>query len=117
MRNPVPVPYKEVVAAKKPRRSINDRMKELYMSFEHHTITDSEKTKIKKFIDESLRIFQEVEDLKGGLSDLGKVLAEELGIKPAQLNSAARAAYKSSLEDAKENIDVIEELLIAAGRA
>lgn len=92
-------------------------MKENKMSFANETISDSEKNKIKKFIDESLRIFQEVEDLKGGLSDLGKVLAEELGIKPGQLMSAARAAHKQSLEDAKENMDVIEELLIAAGRA
>jgi hypothetical protein len=87
------------------------------MSFANKTISDNEKNKIKRFIDESLRVFQETEDLKGGLTDLAKTLAEELGIKPGQLMSAARAAHKQSLEDTKENIDVIEELLVAAGRA
>lgn len=87
------------------------------MSFANTTISDTEKKKITAFINESLRVFQEVEDLKGSLTDLGKVLAEELGIKPAQLMSAARAAHKQSLEDAKDNMEVIEELLIAAGRA
>jgi hypothetical protein len=87
------------------------------MSFANKTISDTEKQKIKRFIDESARVFQETEDLKGGLTDLAKTLAEELGIKPAQLMSAARASYKQSLEDAKENMDVIEEILIAAGRA
>ncbi len=86
-------------------------------AFANQTISDSEKNKIKRFIDEALSTFTEIEDRKGALSDLGKVLAEELGIKPAQLMSAARAAHKANLEDAKENMDVIEELLVAAGRA
>ena len=87
------------------------------MSYANQTISDTEKQKIKRFIDESSRVFQEVEDLKGGLTDLGKTLAEELGIKPALLMKAARAAYKQSLEDDKENFETVEELLIAAGRA
>ena len=81
------------------------------------TISDTEKKKIKSFIDQALTTFQEVEDRKGALSDLGKVLAEELGIKPALLMKAARSVYKQTLEDDKEAIDTIEELLVAAGRA
>ena len=87
------------------------------MSLINGTISDTEKKKIKSFVDEALSTFQEIEDRKGALSDLGKVLAEELGIKPALLMKAARAAYKASLEDDRENIDTIEELLVAAGRA
>lgn len=87
------------------------------MSLINGTISDTEKKKIKAFIDESLNTFQEIEDRKGALSDLGKVLAEELGIKPALLMKAARSVYKQSLEDEKEAVDTIEELLIAAGRA
>ena len=81
------------------------------------TISDTEKKKIKSFIDQALTTFQEVEDRKGALGDLGKVLAEELGIKPALLMKAARSVYKQTLEDDKEAIDTIEELLVAAGRA
>ncbi|RYF04872.1 MAG: hypothetical protein EOO77_29060 [Oxalobacteraceae bacterium] len=81
------------------------------------TLSNTSIAKVKTFIDESLRIFLEIEDLKGGLSDLSKTLAEELGVKPSQLMGAARAAHKQSLEDTKENVDIIEEILVVAGRA
>lgn len=87
------------------------------MSLIEGTISETETTKLKAFINEALSTFQEVEDRKGALSDLGKVLAEELGIKPALLMRAARAAYKQSLEDDKEAFDTIEEILVAVGRA
>ncbi len=87
------------------------------MSLIDGTISETETTKLKAFINEALSTFQEVEDRKGALSDLGKVLAEELGIKPALLMRAARAAYKQSLEDDKEAFDTIEEILVAVGRA
>jgi DNA-binding SARP family transcriptional activator len=87
------------------------------MSLLEGTISDTEKKKIKSFIDEALNTFQEIEDRKGALNDLGKVLAEELGIKPALLMKAARSVYKQTLEDDKEAVETIEELLIAAGRA
>ncbi len=87
------------------------------MSFANETISDTEKTKIKRFIDEALSTFQEIEDRKGALTDLGKTLAEELGIKPALLMKAARSAYKQTIEDDKENLDTVEEILVAAGRA
>lgn len=87
------------------------------MSMFQDTISDTEKKKIKQFIDEALSTFQEVDDRKGALKDLGKVIAEELGIKPAMLMTAARIAYKSSLEDVKENYETVEELLAAVGRA
>ena len=87
------------------------------MSLIDGTISETETNKLKAFINEALSTFQEVEDRKGALSDLGKVLAEELGIKPALLMRAARAAYKQSLEDDKEAFDTIEEILVAVGRA
>lgn len=87
------------------------------MSLINGTISDTEKKKIKSFIDEALNTFTEIEDRKGALNDLGKVLAEELGIKPALLMKAARAAHKQALEDDKEAVETIEELLVAAGRA
>lgn len=87
------------------------------MSLINGTLSDTEKKKIKSFIDEALSTFQEVEDRKGALTDLGKVLAEELGVKPALLMKAARSAYKQSLEDDRESFDTIEEILAAAGRA
>lgn len=87
------------------------------MSLLEGTISDTEKKKIKTFIDQALTVFQEIEDRKGSLADFGKVLAEELGIKPALLMKAARSVYKQTLEDDKEAVETIEELLVAAGRA
>lgn len=81
------------------------------------SLTESEKKKIKDFVNEALSTFQEIEDRRGALTDLGKVLSEELGIKNTLLMKAARAAYKQSLEDDRESMDTIEELLVAAGRA
>jgi len=92
-------------------------MKDHSMSFANETISDTEKGKIKRFIDEALSTFQEIEDRKGALSDLTKVLAEELGVKPGILMKAARSAHKQSLEEAKESLDTVEEILVAAGRA
>jgi hypothetical protein len=87
------------------------------MSLLEGTISDTEKKKIKQFIDQALSTFQEIEDRKGTLTDLSKVLADELGIKPALLMKAAKSVHKQSLEDDKEAVETIEELLVAAGRA
>lgn len=87
------------------------------MSFSSNSLSESEKGKIKRYVDEYVQIQQECDDLKGGIKDAGKVLAEELGIKPAELNKACRSAYKQTLAEEKEKLDVVEELLVAAGRA
>ena len=87
------------------------------MSMLQDTISDAEKKKIKQFIDEALATFQEIDDRKGALKDLGKVIAEELGVKPGILMKAARTAFKQSLEDEKESYETVEDLLVAVGRA
>lgn len=87
------------------------------MSLINGDLSDTETKKIKDFINEALSTFQEIEDRKGALTDLGKVLGEELGIKHTLLMKAARSVYKQTLEDDKEAIDTIEDILIAAGRA
>ena len=87
------------------------------MSMLQETLSDAEQKKVKRFIDEALSIFQQIDDQKGALSDLCKVTAEELGVKPAILMKSARTAFKNSLEDQREAQETIEELLVAAGRA
>lgn len=87
------------------------------MSLINGDLSDTETKKIKDFINEALNTLQEVEDRKGALSDLAKVLGEELGIKHTVLMKAARSVYKQTLEDDKEALDTVENILIAAGRA
>lgn len=83
------------------------------MAIENFSAND--KARLKDFITSSMKIFQEIDDLKSGLRDTAKTLAEEYDIKPAVLNKAARSAYKQSLEQEKDNIDTVESILHAAG--
>lgn len=73
-------------------------------------------TKVKNVIDQGIKILQEIDDLRGGLKDTVKAIAEELDIKPALLNKAIKAAYKSNIEETKEIISDVEELLEVTGR-
>lgn len=67
-------------------------------------------------MDASMKIFQEMDDLKAGLKDTAKSLAEEFDVKPALLMKAARTAYKSNLNEQKEELDSVDMLLMATGR-
>lgn len=80
------------------------------------TLSNEEKAKIKQLIDNGLKVLQEVNDLKGGLKDTVKAVAEELDIKPAILNKAITAAFKANIDAAKEEVDDVEEILVVAGR-
>ena len=51
-------------------------------------INSEEKAKLIKLVDEGCSVLQEVDDLKGGLKDTVKAIAEELDIKPAVLKKA-----------------------------
>lgn len=81
------------------------------------TLSDHEKNQLDAFLTQGMKILQEVDDLKGALSDLSKKLAEDLNCKPKVLNKALRAAFKQSLEADKEEMNAVEEVLVATGRA
>lgn len=80
-------------------------------------LTAEDSKKLKRVIDEGLKITQEVEDLKGSFKDVVKAVAEELNLKPASINKAIRVAFKASLESEKEGVNDVEEILAAVGRA
>lgn len=81
------------------------------------TLTAEDTKKLKRIIDEGLKIMQEVEDLKSGFRDTVKAVAEELSLKPAVINKAIRTAHKASLKADKEAVNEVEEVLAAVGRA
>jgi len=60
-------------------------------------------------------ILQEMEDLKERLKDSTKALAEEFSIKPKVLSACLRTAFKDTLADQKEQMDLIEEILEVIG--
>lgn len=82
-------------------------------------ISDNQKTKVKSIIGAGIDTLEEIETLKGSLKDAVKNLAEELQIKPAEINEAIKLGYKQQKEDAvdarNEKQSNVDQLLHAAG--
>ena len=57
---------------------------------------EAEKTKLIQLIKEGSQVLGEVDDLKAGLRDTVKALAEELELKPAMLNKDIAIAHKDN---------------------
>ena len=72
--------------------------------------------RLKQLIADGVQILQECEDLKEGLRDTVKAVAEELDVKPAQLNKLIKICQKGSMNDQREAFDEIEELYQAGGQ-
>ncbi len=73
--------------------------------------SDAERTKIKQIITEGVHVENEIETLKGGLTDTVKAVAEELDIKPALLKKAIRIAAKANREKQRQEFDELEAIL------
>ena len=86
------------------------------MSLESN-LTPEDAKKLKRVIDEGVKLTQEVKDLKDGFRDTVKAVAEELNLKPKQVNKAIRLAFSASLEEEKESMNDVEEILALVGRA
>ncbi len=71
--------------------------------------------RLKQLIADGVQVLQECEDLKAGLSDTVKAIAEELEVKPAQLNKLIKICQKGSMNDQREAFDELDELYKAGG--
>jgi len=88
------------------------------IAFELGSIGPDDKKKLENFITISLRVLQEIADLRDSLKDQAKTLADELGLeKPAVLLKAGRTVFKSSLEADKAIQDTVEDILTITGHA
>lgn len=78
----------------------------------HYTPDDIRR--LKELIREGSQVLQEIDDLKGGLSETVKAIAEEIDVKPSQLNKAIRICHKNTMQDEidafDEVIDIIETI-------
>lgn len=72
--------------------------------------------RLKQLVTEGCQVNQEIDDLKEGLKETVKAIAEEMEIKPSQLNKVIRIAYKASIAEEREALDEIEDILSAVGR-
>lgn len=75
-----------------------------------------EKAKLLNVIDQGVQVLQEVEDLKGGLRDTIKSIAEELDIKPSLLTKAVNVAHKQNWNKVNEEFEELENILVTTGR-
>ena len=57
-----------------------------------------------------------MDDLKAGLRDTVKALAEELELKPAMLNKAITIAHKDNYKSVADDMDLLDSILAAAGK-
>ena len=80
------------------------------------SFSDTEQKKLKQIITEGMQVLSEVDTLKGSLADTVKAIADEMGVKPATLNKAIRTAYKSDLDEKREALSDMEDILVAVGR-
>ena len=77
---------------------------------------DAEKQKLIQIISQGSQVLGEVEDLKGGLKDTVKAIAEELELKPAFINKAISVAHKSNYQNIADKMDTLESILNTAGK-
>jgi hypothetical protein len=75
-----------------------------------------EKAKLISVINQGSQVLQEVDDLKGGLRDTIKSIAEELDIKPALLTKAINVAHKSNWQQVNSDFEELENILITTGK-
>lgn len=78
--------------------------------------TSEDMNRLKQLFADGCQVMDEIEVLKGGLADTVKAIAEEMDIKPAQLNKAIKIAYKNNLNEEKDKLSEIEDILAAAGK-
>ena len=78
--------------------------------------SDNDITRLSEVINEGVQLKHEIDTLKGGLSDTVKAIAEEVGVKPAQLNKAINIVYKNSLAEEQDKFDEIVDIIQAVGR-
>lgn len=71
--------------------------------------------RLKQVIKDGVSVLQECEDLKQGLSETVKAIAEELEVKPAILNRLIKICQKGDMNDKREDVETLEELYKAAG--
>ena len=57
-----------------------------------------------------------MEDLKVGLRDTVKAIAEEMEIKPAMINKAISIAHKDNYRSIQDDADLLDSILVAVGK-
>ena len=86
------------------------------------SLSAADKIKLQELINEGVQAMVDITAMKDGLSETIESIAEEMEIKKNVLNKAIRIAFKNSqnkdqLTESREELDEVEQILMAAGRA
>lgn len=86
------------------------------------SLSTADKQRLKTLMDEGVQTLTDIAALKDGLKETIETIADELEIKKSVLNKALMVAFKTSqnkdkLTESKEELDEVEQILMAAGRA
>ena len=79
-------------------------------------INEEEKARLIQLVNEGCLVLQEVDDLKGGLRDTVRAIAEEMDVKPSVINKAITVAHKAKLTEARADFEDMETILETVGR-
>ncbi len=71
--------------------------------------------RLKQLVKDGVSVMQECEDLKQGLTETVKAVADELEVKPAIINRLIKDVQKNKMNDRREDYETLEELYKAAG--
>lgn len=80
-------------------------------------LSSEDQRRLKEVVEKGLKVTQDIADLREGLSDTVKAVAVELNIEPRDLKEAIRLAFSGKIEDKKEAMSTVEEILHVTGRA
>lgn len=78
-------------------------------------ITPENVARLKKLVQDGVQVLQECEDLKEGLNDTVKAVAEELDVKPALVSRLIKDIQKNKVTDRKEDNEILDELFRISG--
>jgi Tfp pilus assembly protein PilO len=82
----------------------------------------ADKARLQNLISEGVQAMTDIAAMKDGLKETVENVAEEMEIKKTVLNKAIQIAYKNSqnkdkLTESREELDEVEQVLMAAGKA
>jgi hypothetical protein len=86
------------------------------MSMSTRMYGPEEKAKLERLINEGSTVLREIEDLKEGLKETVKAVAEELEIKPSVINKAITIAHKDNWKEHESAWEDVEMILGVTGR-
>ncbi len=79
-------------------------------------LSDANLIRLKQLVADGTQVLRECEDLRIGLGETVKAIAEELEIKPSQLNKVIKIAHKANLNQVRADFEEVENLLDQLGR-